>query len=568
MSRCILFFVFFLYTCVVFTQPNFNVTETFFEDQWGSSHAIADINNDGLNDLITVGDPPPGVVFLRIRIYYQNESNELNEQSVDIAMVGATAFRGITVEDIDQNGWLDIIIARGPEITIVYQNSEGDFTNDSWSDMDADIYGFGVGDLNNDGLPDVVYNDQLDLTYTIAFQQTDNSFVHVVQDNLFEIHRCRDFLIEDVNNDGLEDLVVGGYSLNQERDILLFLQTDSGFSNMPDAKINTVAESIEVGDVNNDGLLDVITTREVWVLQSDLTEYVQTETLRTGINNTGVEVGDINCDGYLDIVTSHSGFSDLSLYLGSAIGFEPLYEIELGFYYTDVHALAIGDLNSDDRPDISLGKVTTNNGNVVIYNETTPLSNTYVVVDTFYFTGQLMEDSYSNTPFSNIAIDSTEACLTTYTDNYMLSITSTLITDTLYTRLYKQSELCGMTFFDSTTTFILEYSIDVLRDTTFISQTIDVEDPCIIPHDQIIHLYPNPSSGLVNVTLPRIIEDEILKLEIFDMVGKLIYSGQITESPPDNELELDLSFLSDGAYTVVVTREDRCYGRLIISKSK
>lgn len=571
MNRCLLFIVFLLTTFIAVAQINFEESVVLDADQWDISLTSADMNNDGLNDLISVGLPPPGVSYVEIRINYQNDSNEMENPAVVINVDGGTAHKGIEVEDMDQNGWPDIVFVSDVRISILYQTSEGSFTFDTWSDMTASITGFGVGDLNNDGLPDVIYNNNMTGDYSIAFQQSDNTFIHEQRVDLYEIDRYRDFHIADVNNDGLNDLVTGGMiDWANEHDIVLFLQTSSGFSNSANAVINAVAQSIELGDLNNDGILDVITTHETWELQPSLNQYVQTATLTTGVFNTGVDVGDLNCDGYLDIVTSHSGFSFVSVYLGSASGLEPLYEIEQPFYYTDHHALAIADFNADNRPDIVLGRYLVNSGNVIFYNESTPSPNTYQTTDTLFYTGQsITEGNSSSTSFVEVTIDSTEECWTTYIDSFLLNITAFDIVDTLYTTLVKESSLCGMTLVDSTTTLTLGYSFDVITDTSYVGQTIIEQTPCIptlIPHDAIVHLYPNPTSALVNVTLPETFEEETLLIEIFDPIGKEVSRFVPTNILPDNLIELDFSSRSSGLYLIVITGREACYGKLVVAR--
>jgi hypothetical protein len=60
-----------------------------------------------------------------------------------------------------------------------------------------------------------------------------------------------------------------------------------------------------------------------------------------------------------------------------------------------------------------------------------------------------------------------------------------------------------------------------------------------------IHLMPNPTSGLVTLTLPA--TTELLAVEILDMLGKVVLrqDGQLRT--------VDLSTLSSGVYTVRLT---------------
>lgn len=60
-------------------------------------------------------------------------------------------------------------------------------------------------------------------------------------------------------------------------------------------------------------------------------------------------------------------------------------------------------------------------------------------------------------------------------------------------------------------------------------------------------LYPNPSNGLVNLELNNV-NNENLQVEVYNVIGKLIYKAQITE----NVTEINLTEMSSGIYYVSV----------------
>lgn len=63
----------------------------------------------------------------------------------------------------------------------------------------------------------------------------------------------------------------------------------------------------------------------------------------------------------------------------------------------------------------------------------------------------------------------------------------------------------------------------------------------------LIVLYPNPSSGKINITLPaNMVTNELL---VHDLVGELVYT---LNKPNANQLSLDVSSLSDGIYYVTL----------------
>ena len=64
------------------------------------------------------------------------------------------------------------------------------------------------------------------------------------------------------------------------------------------------------------------------------------------------------------------------------------------------------------------------------------------------------------------------------------------------------------------------------------------------------NIYPNPSSGLVNVTLHNLQEEETLELSVTDFVGRTVASHQLIAKDKSVLLQLDLQTLAAGTYLV------------------
>lgn len=57
-------------------------------------------------------------------------------------------------------------------------------------------------------------------------------------------------------------------------------------------------------------------------------------------------------------------------------------------------------------------------------------------------------------------------------------------------------------------------------------------------------IYPNPSTGILNIDIPV---NEKTTIEVFNMLGKMVYSSEFLNS---KSIKLDLSNLSNGIYNV------------------
>ena len=133
---------------------------------------------------------------------------------------------------------------------------------------------------------------------------------------------------------------------------------------------------IALGDVNEDGLVDVILTQptmgsadalfvlfgngagqfgeEVLGPAPNLTQVRAQRTLEVGDGPISVALGDLNEDGHLDVVVANSISKDLTILLGDGKGDFPEREtMSLGYRFPEIVRLA--DFNQDKHLDIVVG---------------------------------------------------------------------------------------------------------------------------------------------------------------------------------------------------------------------
>ena len=85
--------------------------------------------------------------------------------------------------------------------------------------------------------------------------------------------------------------------------------------------------------------------------------------IAVGTNPEAVAVGDINQDGFLDLVVPNFGSTNMHWMTGKGDGtFNPAVMINSA---VQTNGVAIGDYNGDGKPDIAITGF--NTGNVVIY---------------------------------------------------------------------------------------------------------------------------------------------------------------------------------------------------------
>ena len=212
------------------------------EGLYGLGAAWGDYDNDGDPDLFVANDATPNYL-------YRNDGGKFTNVAVEAGVAFSEDGReqsgmGVEFEDIDNDGWLDIMVTNFSEdYNTLYRNSgQGYFRDDSaraglvadsWRDLS---WGVGFYDFNNDGWKDVIVANghiypQVDrVTKDLKYKQANKLYVNNGASKLQAValpglksHRGAAFA--DFNDDGLVDIVV---SALDEGPTLLMNQTAAG----------------------------------------------------------------------------------------------------------------------------------------------------------------------------------------------------------------------------------------------------------------------------------------------------------------------------------------------------
>ena len=261
----------------------------------GGGVAIADINNDGLCDVLLTSN-------MGENKFYLNKGNfKFEDISVSAGLKQDSMWSsGVTFADVNNDGWLDIYICNaghmknGNRINKLYINNHNLTFTESAAKYGLDIKAYTThvsffdydldGDLdcfmiNNSPLPlnNLGYENKRDLPdakWPVAdilkgggdhlFQNNNGVFKEVTQEA--GIHGSLvsfglGVSVSDLNNDGYPDVYVANDSY--ERDYMYINQKNGTFKDITEDCVNQLSFSsmgADIADVNNDGYNDIFTT--------------------------------------------------------------------------------------------------------------------------------------------------------------------------------------------------------------------------------------------------------------------------------------------------------------------
>lgn len=259
-----------------------------------TSVQVADFNNDGFNDIITIGDENNDVTL------YMNNNLTFTPQ----VLLNYSFFDSdINVIDVDNDNDLDVAAVALNVFTLFTNDGNGNFTSQTITSPTQDYFDMAVGDINNDGFDDVItcgldllchlntngvldydvarsdamlfggftfckladidgdndvdlITDGADSSTSLIWHENDgNGFFttqHIINTN---VNAARSGTIADFDNDGDNDII-----LCNAGDLSLYTNNGSGVfthSVLQDTNTTTIA-TVFGDDLNNDGLQDII----------------------------------------------------------------------------------------------------------------------------------------------------------------------------------------------------------------------------------------------------------------------------------------------------------------------
>ena len=323
-----------------------------------SSIALADFNHDHHLDIVVSNNGSGNV-----GIFLGNGDGSFEAQKI-YPVDSDSHPEYITVNDLNEDNELDVVVVDSvnDRVHILLGDGNGSFAIITTYDgiSESSPVSVGVGDINNNNQSDIVVVNYDTNNVLVLMDYWIKSSARPKAYYTGQL-RAEVVAVDDFNNDHIPDIV-----FNSDGEIYIVNGLNDGsFDRSSISTINIsvqYVEHIRIGDVNNDDWMDIISANlddhNVGVLLGRGNgTFGSMMTYSTGINSHpySVDLGDMNGDGRLDIVCINTYTNNIGILLGNGDGTFAAIMDSAGLSDFTPHSVALGDINNDYRLDIVVG---------------------------------------------------------------------------------------------------------------------------------------------------------------------------------------------------------------------
>jgi FG-GAP-like repeat len=266
-----------------------------------------------------------------------------------------TGADSIALGDFNRDGKQDLAVANfgSNDVSVLLGTGGGTFGTARNFAAHTNPQAIAVGDFNNDNRDDLAVANFGSHDVSVLLATGPATFATAAN---FQVHdEPQAILAADLGGDGDQDLVVGHGSSTV---VTTLIGSGTGTFNThqpPEFNAGSPVRSIAVGDLNGNGVKDLVmaTSNDVSVLVNTGGAAPPVTHFTAHQGPASVALADLNGDGKLDVAVANRTSSDVSLLIGTGTG---AFGAAQNFTVGDASSLAVGRFNDDDWPDVTTGR--------------------------------------------------------------------------------------------------------------------------------------------------------------------------------------------------------------------
>lgn len=329
------------------------------------SLAWGDMDNDGDLDLVAGGLPVGQIYYNNAFAFKRLELPSPAQTSSESASDRPLGY--VTLGDVDNDGDLDIARQVYSQPVAILINQHGKFSSaftvafSSAAPLTSYVK-LHLGDVNRDSFLDLVVTGQYTTNANLYVNDQGTNFAHELNKTLSAIFLVDGSAMGDIDHDQQIELI----SSNSHQ----FYRYDLAEKQFTTIKTANRPRLVELGDVDNDGDLDIVATNlptgstvvnEIHIYENNPREYVNgftatpTTVIQANAQLRGLAWGDVNGDGYLDLAAAVNGFDQVYLNQAGTLTKQPVWRAA---EHDNTWRLAWADADGDGDLDLATGSTT------------------------------------------------------------------------------------------------------------------------------------------------------------------------------------------------------------------
>ncbi len=372
MQNLILVFIFFVSSTFCLGQ-NIDLTPALPGPELYSADVgdlmLADVDNDGDNDLISIGGALGGE-GTQTDVYINDGNGNFSELTAGPFINVRNGV--IELGDVNNDNFLDIYIqgstGGGTKVANLYINDgAGNFTLPDGQPFGERSEGDATfGDVDNDGDLDLLTTGVMNFftsdPFTTLFLNDGSGNFTEATGTPFEVVSLSSVEFIDVENDGDLDVILHGRDANDNHSTTFYTNDGAGnFTQMTDSFEDFSGGQIAIGDSDNDGDVDILMTgstslgdiTQLYINDGSGNYSLSTSTTLPGAVTGETKFGDFDSDGDLDVLISGVSSDVIADIYENTGSNNFLLADKLGKAY--LSCFAIGDIDGDNDLDAIIG---------------------------------------------------------------------------------------------------------------------------------------------------------------------------------------------------------------------